>query len=118
MTPQGVEKVQQEQGGFAFMMESAGIQYIVERNCELAQVPASPPLPASGLWRLQVGGNLDTKGYGIATRPGSGFKTLLDQVELVLELVHHSSVQAILMMQENGDLHRLKVHLSLVNSGE
>ena len=61
---QGVEKVIQEQGGFAFMMEDAGIQYIVERNCELAQ----------------VGGNLDTKGYGIATRPDSGFKDLLDSV--------------------------------------
>ena len=56
-----------------------------------------------------MGGNLDTKGYGIATRPGSGFKTLLDQVELMWR-VHHSSVQAILMMQENGDLHRLKVY--------
>ena len=31
----------------------------------------------------QVGGNLDTKGYGIATRPGSGFKDLLDQVSTV-----------------------------------
>ena len=35
---QGVEKVKEEQGGFAFMMEDAGIQYLVERNCELAQV--------------------------------------------------------------------------------
>lgn len=76
---EGVEKVKAEQGGFAFMMEDAGIQYLIERNCELAQ----------------IGGNLDTKGYGIATRPGSGFKDLLDQ--------------ALLQMQENGDLHRLKV---------
>ena len=37
-SPQGVEKVKEEQGGFAFMMEDAGIQYLVERNCELAQV--------------------------------------------------------------------------------
>ena len=50
------------------MMEDAGIQYIVERNCELAQ----------------VGGNLDTKGYGIATRPDSGFKDLLDSVSRVV----------------------------------
>ena len=35
---QGVEKVKEEQGGFAFMMEDAGIQYLIERNCELAQV--------------------------------------------------------------------------------
>ena len=61
---QGVDRVIQEKGGFAFMMEDAGIQYIVERNCELAQ----------------IGGNLDTKGYGIATRPDSGFKDLLDSV--------------------------------------
>ena len=27
----------------------------------------------------QIGPRLDTKGYGIATRPGSGFKDLLDQ---------------------------------------
>ena len=38
MTWQGVEKVKAEQGGFAFMMEDAGIQYLIERNCELAQV--------------------------------------------------------------------------------
>ena len=37
-TCQGVEKVKEEQGGFAFMMEDAGIQYLIERNCELAQV--------------------------------------------------------------------------------
>ncbi|XP_023321584.1 glutamate receptor ionotropic, kainate 2 isoform X2 [Eurytemora carolleeae] len=73
---EGVEKV--EAGGYAFMMEDAGIQYIVERRCSLAQ----------------IGGNLDTKGYGIATRPGSGFKDLLDS--------------AILKMQENGDFHKLK----------
>ena len=40
-SPQGVEKVKEEQGGFAFMMEDAGIQYLVERNCELAQVSNS-----------------------------------------------------------------------------
>jgi len=35
---------------YAFFMESSTIEYIVERNCELAQ----------------VGGLLDNKGYGIA----------------------------------------------------
>ena len=30
--------MKEEQGGFAFMMEDAGIQYLIERNCELAQV--------------------------------------------------------------------------------
>ena len=33
--------MKEEQGGFAFMMEDAGIQYLVERNCELAQVSNS-----------------------------------------------------------------------------
>lgn len=33
-------------------MESASIEYIVERNCNLTQ----------------IGGLLDTKGYGIATK--------------------------------------------------
>lgn len=35
---------------YAFFMESSTIEYIVERNCDLAQ----------------VGGLLDNKGYGIA----------------------------------------------------
>ena len=52
ITLQGVEKVQQEQGGFAFMMESAGIQYIVERNCELAQVS----LPSSTCEQIVIPG--------------------------------------------------------------
>jgi len=43
----------------------------------------------------QVGGLLDSKGYGIATRPGTPFKPLLDQ--------------AILKLMEGGTLHRLRV---------
>ncbi|GBN41993.1 Glutamate receptor ionotropic, kainate 2 [Araneus ventricosus] len=39
------------QGGYAFLMESTSIEYEVQRNCEL----------------VQIGGLLDTKGYGIAT---------------------------------------------------
>jgi hypothetical protein len=42
-----------------------------------------------------VGGLLDSKGYGIATRPGTPFKPLLDQ--------------AILKLMEGGTLHRLRV---------
>lgn len=41
-----------EQGGYAYLMEGASIEYIVERNCNLTQ----------------IGGLLDTKGYGIALR--------------------------------------------------
>jgi len=41
-----------EKGSYAYLMESASIEYIIERNCNLTQ----------------IGGLLDTKGYGIATR--------------------------------------------------
>ena len=47
---QGKKRV--EQGGYAYLMEGASIEYIVERNCNLTQ----------------IGGLLDTKGYGIALR--------------------------------------------------
>lgn len=39
-------------GLFAFLMESTSIEYVVERNCDLTQ----------------IGGMLDSKGYGIAMR--------------------------------------------------
>ena len=41
-------------GQYAFLMESNSIQYQIERNCELTQ----------------IGGLLDSKGYGIAFTPG------------------------------------------------
>jgi ionotropic glutamate receptor len=47
---EGVERVIREKGGYAFLMESVSIQYVTERNCELAM----------------IGRRLDSKGYGIA----------------------------------------------------
>ena len=44
---------------------------------------------------VKVGGLLDSKGYGIATRKDTPYKTLLDQ--------------AILKLLEGGTLHKLKV---------
>lgn len=38
-------------GSYAFLMESTSIEYVIERNCELTQ----------------VGGMLDSKGYGMYT---------------------------------------------------
>lgn len=73
---EGRERV--EQGNYAFLMESASIEYIVERNCNLTQ----------------IGGLLDSKGYGIATRKDSPYRTPLSQ--------------AILQLQESGILHTLK----------
>ena len=52
----GVERV--KKGDYAFLMESTSIEYIVERECDL----------------YQVGGLLDSKGYGIATPPESPYR--------------------------------------------
>lgn len=71
-----------EEGKFAFFMESASIEYIIERNCNLTQ----------------IGGLLDSKGYGLATSKRSRLKrpyrTLLSE--------------GILHLQETGMLHILK----------
>ena len=52
--PEGVERVSKENGFYAFLMESTSIEYVVERNCDT----------------IQIGGLLDSKGYGIALPPG------------------------------------------------
>ena len=75
---EGVEKVEEMEGKYAFFMESSSIDYIVERRCNLTK----------------VGSPLDSKGYGIATKQGSPYKPLLDA--------------AILQLQEGGNLHTLK----------
>ena len=51
---EGVERVQRSNGQYAFMMESTSIQFFTERKCDL----------------VQIGGMMDSKGYGIAMRPG------------------------------------------------
>ena len=51
-TTEGVERV--KQGNYAFLVESTQNDYIRQRDCEL----------------MQVGGLLDTKGYGIGTPQG------------------------------------------------
>ncbi|XP_022701514.1 glutamate receptor ionotropic, kainate 2-like [Varroa jacobsoni] len=72
----GIDRVLR--GKYAYLMESTSIEYNIERNCDLTQ----------------IGSLLDNKGYGIATPPGSPYRTMLSQ--------------AILRLQENGDLHVLK----------
>ncbi|XP_037578968.1 glutamate receptor ionotropic, kainate 2-like isoform X2 [Dermacentor silvarum] len=73
---QGVARV--ESGGYAFLMESASIEYVVQRRCRLTQ----------------IGGLLDSKGYGIALPQGSPYRSFFSS--------------AILRLQENGTLHMLK----------
>jgi hypothetical protein len=51
---EGVDKVIRENGGYAYFMESTSIEYQVERHCQLQK----------------VGGNLDSKSYGIALPQG------------------------------------------------
>ncbi|CAG7834172.1 unnamed protein product [Allacma fusca] len=74
----GIEKVKASNGNYAFFMESTVIEYTIERECKLAQ----------------VGGLLDSKGYGIALPKGSKY------------LQFFSS--GILNLQEAGALDELK----------
>jgi ionotropic glutamate receptor len=57
---EGVKRVQDSKGLYAFLMESSTIEFFTERKCDLTQ----------------VGGMIDSKGYGIAMRPGIIFKQL------------------------------------------
>ena len=74
----GRELVEKQDGKYAFFMESASIEYITERHCNLTQ----------------IGGLLDNKGYGIAIKKGSKLRGPLSE--------------AILMLQETGVLQTLK----------
>jgi len=49
---EGIAKVLR--GDYAFLMESTMIEYNIQKNCQL----------------MQIGGLLDSKGYGIGTRIG------------------------------------------------
>lgn len=57
---EGVERVLK--ADYAFLMESTSIEYEVQRNCELTQ----------------IGGLLDSKGYGFATPQGKLNKSYRD----------------------------------------
>lgn len=72
----GVERVRR--GDYAFLMEAATIEYLVEHDCQLAQ----------------IGGPLDSKGYGFALPKGSPYSAHLSE--------------AILRLQETGIIARLK----------
>ena len=54
-TMDGVKRVQDSKGLYAFLMESSTIEFFIERKCDLTQ----------------VGGMIDSKGYGIAMKPGT-----------------------------------------------
>ncbi|KAL1131963.1 hypothetical protein AAG570_011574 [Ranatra chinensis] len=75
---EGVERVLKGKRAYAFFMESTSIEYQVEKHCELTQ----------------VGGLLDSKGYGIAMPFNSPYRTAISG--------------SVLKMQESGKLHELK----------
>ncbi|GAB6033600.1 hypothetical protein CHUAL_013605 [Chamberlinius hualienensis] len=69
----GIKKVLE--GNFAFLMESTMLDYFIQRDCNLTQ----------------IGGPLDSKGYGIATQMGSPWR---DKISLaILELQEKGVVQ-------------------------
>lgn len=72
---EGIQRVLD--GNYAFLMESTMLDYIVQRDCNLTQ----------------IGGLLDSKGYGIATPMGSPWR---DKISL-----------AILELQEKGEIQML-----------
>ncbi|XP_026678348.1 glutamate receptor ionotropic, kainate 2-like [Diaphorina citri] len=70
---EGVKRVLE--GDYAFLMESTMLDYEVQRNCNLTQ----------------IGGLLDSKGYGIATPKGSPWR---DRISLaILELQEKGTIQ-------------------------
>merc|ERR1719273_2010823 len=59
----GIDRVRKGDGMYAFFMEAAAIEYHVERKCDL----------------LQIGGLLDSKGYGAALPPNSPYTAAISQ---------------------------------------
>ena len=72
---EGIERV--KRGGYAYLVESITNEYARAIDCEL----------------MQIGGLLDTKGYGIGTPAGSPWREKISN--------------AILQLQENGELQEL-----------
>lgn len=62
----GIERV--KKGNYAFLMESTTIEFNTMKDCDLTQ----------------IGGLLDSKGYGIATPPGSPYRALISSEILKL----------------------------------
>ena len=70
---EGVKRVLE--GNFAFLCESSMLEYVVQKNCNLTQ----------------IGGLVDSKGYGIETPKGSKWKDKISRAILFLQ--EKSSIQ-------------------------
>ncbi|XP_012864927.1 PREDICTED: glutamate receptor 4 [Dipodomys ordii] len=78
-TAEGVARVRKSKGKFAFLLESTMNEYIEQRKpCDT----------------MKVGGNLDSKGYGVATPKGSSLRNAVNL--------------AVLKLNEQGLLDKLK----------
>merc|ERR1719410_2684181 len=75
---EGIDRVRKEDGAYAFFMEAASIEYHIERKCDL----------------MQLGGLLDSKGYGVALPPNSPYTRAVSA--------------GVLSLQEKGILQKLK----------
>ncbi|KHJ47258.1 Ligand-gated ion channel [Trichuris suis] len=64
---EGIARV--KQGNYAYLMESSMLEFYVERDCDLTQ----------------IGGLLDSKGYGIGLRKGSPYRETISQTVLYLQ---------------------------------
>ncbi|CAH1800045.1 unnamed protein product [Owenia fusiformis] len=71
--PEGIERVKKEK--YAFLVESTTNEYTTQRNCEL----------------MQVGGLLDSKGYGIGTPRDSPYRDLISNA--ILKLAEEQKLQ-------------------------
>ena len=72
---EGIEKVLSGAGKFAFFMESAGAEYAMAQNCGLST----------------VGGNINTRNYGIVTQKDSAYRKVLNIA--LLELMDEGVIQ-------------------------
>merc|ERR1719412_2287737 len=66
---EGIDRVRKEDGFYAFFMEAASIEYHIERKCDLKQ----------------LGGLLDSKGYGIALPKDSPYTAAISAGVLALQ---------------------------------
>jgi len=73
----GIDRVRKEDGLYAFFMEAAAIEYHIERKCDLKQ----------------LGGLLDSKGYGIALPKDSPYTAAISQG--VIKLIETGEVKRI-----------------------
>uniref|UniRef100_A0A1I8G4C9 PBPe domain-containing protein n=1 Tax=Macrostomum lignano TaxID=282301 RepID=A0A1I8G4C9_9PLAT len=74
-TPEGIERVLNE--NYAFILESTWNEYYTQRNCKL----------------MQVGGLLDSKGYGIGMPAGSPYVDVFS--ETILELQKSQAIESL-----------------------